>query len=215
MPPRDRRHVQQRADPVVDRRGCSARTPQQLRQRRPHDERQHQQLVGVEREAERGDRADQPLQRREAAPPVAMVSMQRSIRPQPAKYFASVACPRPGARRQQRHDDHQQRRDDRHRHDRQQAEDHRTGRRPRDDVDAADRRGPAPRSPGGGAGDRRLHDRHRGDRRGRPERCPRARPTSCCPSRRAPRRAAATAPRSRRTRTASRCRRSTAARAAR
>ena len=49
------------------------RDAEQLRERRPHDERQHQQLVGVEREAERGDAADQPLQRRQSARRVASV----------------------------------------------------------------------------------------------------------------------------------------------
>ena len=57
----ERRHVEQQAHPGVERRACPARTPSSSTQRRPHDQRQHQQLVDVEREAERGDDADQPL----------------------------------------------------------------------------------------------------------------------------------------------------------
>ena len=56
----DRRHPEEHADPVVEvrRPGTSAG---QLADGRADDERRHQHFVDVEREAERGDGADQPL----------------------------------------------------------------------------------------------------------------------------------------------------------
>ena len=69
-----------------------------------------------------------------------------------------------------------------------------------------------------GSRHRLLEDRHRDHGRGRPTASPPARPTSCCPARRARRSAAATAPRIRRTRTgwpARRCSRAPAARRSR
>jgi hypothetical protein len=60
----DGRPVEEVADPGVDGR-VGRRDVQQLRQRGTHDERQHQQYVGVEREADgRGD-ADGPLDQRQ------------------------------------------------------------------------------------------------------------------------------------------------------
>ena len=55
-------HVEDDAHPVVDE-GAARRHVQQLDERRAHDERQHQQHVGVEREADGRDNRDQPLQR--------------------------------------------------------------------------------------------------------------------------------------------------------
>ena len=60
----DRRHVEQQPDPVVDTRGCRARA-RRVRSAPADDQRQHQQLVGVEREADRGNDADEPLDGRE------------------------------------------------------------------------------------------------------------------------------------------------------
>ena len=58
----DRRHIKEDADPVVDGRVARWHAQQRL-ERRAHDERQHQQHVRVEGEADGGDDADQPLQR--------------------------------------------------------------------------------------------------------------------------------------------------------
>ena len=69
-PSRERRHPEQPADPGVEL-GAARRRAEQLQQRRPRDQRQHQQLVDVEGEAEGGDEADQPLgegQRAELGP---------------------------------------------------------------------------------------------------------------------------------------------------
>ena len=54
-PARDGGNVEQVADPLVDQRAAGG-TWSSSDERRPHDERQHQQLVGVERESERGNR---------------------------------------------------------------------------------------------------------------------------------------------------------------
>ena len=60
----ERRNVEQPADPHLKLRR-SGRGARQLQQRGPHDERQHQDFVDVEREADGGDGADQPLHRRQ------------------------------------------------------------------------------------------------------------------------------------------------------
>src|SRR6185295_11679513 len=57
-------HVEDDAHPIVDG-GAVGRHVQQLDERRPHDERQHQQYVRIEREPDRGHDRDEPLQRRE------------------------------------------------------------------------------------------------------------------------------------------------------
>ena len=64
-PAGERRNIEQPPDPHLVL-GRSRRGADELQQRRPDDERQHQDLVDVEREADRGDRADQPLGWRES-----------------------------------------------------------------------------------------------------------------------------------------------------
>src|SRR5262249_29710848 len=61
----DGRHVEQRSDPRVHRR-MRRRHVEQIDERRPHDERQHQQHVRVEGEPDGSGDADGPLQRRQA-----------------------------------------------------------------------------------------------------------------------------------------------------
>ena len=48
------RRVRRAADPVIDS-GAPGGAAEQFGERRPHDQRQHQQLIGVEGEAERRD----------------------------------------------------------------------------------------------------------------------------------------------------------------
>ena len=60
----ERRDVEQPPDPHLEL-GRAGHGAGQLEQRRPHDQRQHQEFVDVEREADRGDGADQPLDRRQ------------------------------------------------------------------------------------------------------------------------------------------------------
>ena len=57
--------IEENARPVVDQR-TGGRDVQQFAERRPHDERQHQQFVRIERESDRRDDDDQPLQGRQA-----------------------------------------------------------------------------------------------------------------------------------------------------
>ena len=54
--------VLQRPDPRIDLEAVR-RHAEQIGERRPHDERQHQQFVAIEREAERRHAADDPLHR--------------------------------------------------------------------------------------------------------------------------------------------------------
>ena len=61
----DRRHVEEPAHPDVHLRAARLHA-EQLGERRRPDQRQHQQLVGVEQEPDGRHRADQPLERREA-----------------------------------------------------------------------------------------------------------------------------------------------------
>ncbi len=59
-PAGDRGQPEEPPHPEVELRGARLRA-EEIEERRPHDEGQHQQLVDVEGEAERGDEADQPL----------------------------------------------------------------------------------------------------------------------------------------------------------
>jgi hypothetical protein len=57
---RDRRHVKQQSYPIIEVRSSRLNLGQ-IHEGRPHDERQHQQRIGVEGEAYGGYRADHPL----------------------------------------------------------------------------------------------------------------------------------------------------------
>jgi hypothetical protein len=59
------RHKLDVSDPFVDE-GAVRRDAQQLGEPGPHDQRQHQQLVGVEEEADGGNDHDEPLHERES-----------------------------------------------------------------------------------------------------------------------------------------------------
>ena len=136
---RDRGHIQQGADPFVDLQAVGG-DAKQFRKRGPRDERQHQKLVGVEREAKGGDRANQPLQRGQSSRDRFRSRSHQEILMLlgSGKILRHRGARRPRAGRERRHNSHEHRGDDGHGDDRQKTEDHHTGRGPRDNIDSAE-----------------------------------------------------------------------------
>jgi hypothetical protein len=64
MPPANAGTVKQPANPHLELRRARRRA-RQLEQRRPDDERQHEDFIDIERETDGGNRADHPLHRRQ------------------------------------------------------------------------------------------------------------------------------------------------------